>query len=121
MDLLWGDFAYPSLYERADLSAVTQAVFADLGVTNLEAVLDAIHHAHVVVEALGDTTSAIDGQYKQLRDALFRAVHGVHVDWSQFTVDRFHKIVGVIQEHGTVYTTNYGLCSPQTSWHGTRG
>jgi hypothetical protein len=107
---LWGDFAYPSLYERAVLSAVAQAVFADLGVTNFETALEAIHHAHVVVAALGDATSAIDGQYEQLRDALFRAVHGVHVDWSQFTADKFDKIAGVIQEHEAVYTTNYDLC-----------
>jgi hypothetical protein len=38
---LWGDFAYPSLYERAVLSAVAQAVFADLGVTNFETALEA--------------------------------------------------------------------------------
>lgn len=107
---LWGDFAYPSLYGRADLSTVAQAVFADLGVTNFETVLEAIHHAHVVAEALGDATSAIDEQYEQLRDALFRAVHGVHVDWSRFTADRFDKIAGVIQEHESVFTTNYDLC-----------
>ncbi len=47
---LWGDFAYKSLYEQATLSPVAEAVFSDLGVTNFEAVLEAIHHAHVVVE-----------------------------------------------------------------------
>jgi len=107
---LWGDFAYPSLYERADLSAVAQAVFADLGVTNFETVLEAIHHAHVVVEALGNTTGDIDAQYEQLRDALFGAVHGVHISWPQFTADKFDKIADVIQEHEAVYTTNYDLC-----------
>jgi hypothetical protein len=76
---LWGDFAYPSLYERANLSAVAEAIFADLGVTNFETVLEAIHHAHVVVGALGNTTRAIDAQYAQVRDALFGAVHGVPV------------------------------------------
>lgn len=107
---LWNDFAYPSLYERADLSTVAEAVFADLGVTNFETVLEAIHHAHVVVEALGDTTGAIDDQYAQVRDALFGAVHGVHVGWSQFTRDRFDKIASVIQDYEAVYTTNYDLC-----------
>jgi Domain of unknown function (DUF4917) len=108
---LWGDFDYPSLYERADLSAVAEAVFADLGVTNFETVLEAIHHAHVVVEALGDTITAIDAQYEQLRDALFGAVHGVHINWSQFTADKFDKIAAVIQDHEAVYTTNYDLCT----------
>jgi hypothetical protein len=107
---LWGDFAYPSLYERADLSAVAKTVFADLGVTNFETVLEAIHHARVVVEALGNTITAIDAQYEQLRDALFGAVHGVHVNWSQFTADKFDKIADVIQDHEAVYTTNYDLC-----------
>lgn len=107
---LWRDFAYPSLYERANLSAVAEAVFADLGVTNFETVLEAIHHAHVVVQALGNTTGAIDAQYEQVRDALFGAVHRVHVNWSQFTADRFDKIASVIQEHEAVYTTNYDLC-----------
>jgi hypothetical protein len=107
---LWGDFAYPSLYGRADLSAVAKAVFADLGVTNFETVLEAIHHAHVVVEALGNTPTAIDAQYEQLRDALFGAVHSVHVNWSQFTAGKFDKIASVIQDHEAVYTTNYDLC-----------
>lgn len=105
-----GDFAYPSLYERANLSAVAEAAFADLGVTNFETVLEAIHHAHLVVEALGNSTKAIDEQYEQVRDALFSAVHGAHVDWSLFTEDRFDKIASVIQEHDAVYTTNYDLC-----------
>src|SRR5262249_55595599 len=107
---LWADFAYPSLYEQANLSTVAKVVFADLGVTNFERVLEAIHHAHVVVEALENPTSAIDEQYKQVRDALFRAVNGVHIDWSQITADRFDKIADVIQDHETVYTTNYDLC-----------
>lgn len=107
---LWGGFDYPSLYERANLSTVAQAVFADLGVTNFETVLEAIHHAHVVVEALGNTTGDIDAQYGQLRDALFGAVHGVHINWFQFTTDKFDKIADVIQDHRAVYTTNYDLC-----------
>jgi hypothetical protein len=48
---LWGDFAYPSLYQRANLSAIAKAVFGDLGVTNFETVLEAIHHVHVVVNS----------------------------------------------------------------------
>ncbi len=64
---LWGDFAYPSLYERANLSTVAEAVFADLAVTNFETVLEAIHHAHVVVEALGNTVTAVDEQHEQPR------------------------------------------------------
>ena len=107
---LWRDFAYPSLYQRADLSAVAKAVFTDLDVTNFETVLEAIHHAHVVVEALGNSITAIDAQYEQLRDALFAAVQGVHINWSQFTADKFDKIAGVIQNHEAVYTTNYDLC-----------
>jgi hypothetical protein len=107
---LWGDFAYPSLFDRANLSAVAKAVFADLGGTNFETVLEAIHHAHVVVEALGNTTTAIDEQYEQVRDALFAAVHDVHISWSQIPRGTFDKIAGVIQEHEAVYTTNYDLC-----------
>jgi Domain of unknown function (DUF4917) len=107
---LWGDFAYPSLYKRANLSPVAEAVFNDLKVTNFEMVLEAIHHAHVVVEALGDATDAIDVQYKQVRDALFDAVHGAHLKWTQLTDDKFDKIAAVIQDHEAVYTTNYDLC-----------
>jgi hypothetical protein len=104
------DFAYPSLYSRANLSTVAKAVFEDLGVTNFETALEAIHHAHVVVGALGNSTDAIDKQYEQVKDALFRAVHDVHVPWSEFTAGRFDKIAGVIQDHEAVYTTNYDLC-----------
>ena len=107
---LWGDFAYPSLYEQANLSEVARAVFSDLDVTNFETVLEAIHHAHVVVEALGNSAEAIDTQYEQVRDALFDAIHGTHPTWSQFTRERFDKIASVIQGHRAVYTTNYDLC-----------
>ncbi|RJQ86647.1 DUF4917 family protein [Amycolatopsis panacis] len=107
---LWISFAYPSLYERANLSTVAKAVFADLDVTNFEMVLEAIHHAHVVAEALDNSTEAIDAQYEQVRDALFGAVHSAHIDWPRFTEGRFDKIASVIQDHMAVYTTNYDLC-----------
>src|SRR5262249_24487410 len=107
---LWGDFAYRSLYERASLSEVAKAVFADLAVTNFATVLEAIHQAHVVVKVLGNTTMAIDEQYERVRDALFAAVHDVHISWSQVLPGTFDKIAGVIQEHEAVYTTNYDLC-----------
>lgn len=107
---LWNGFAYPGLYERGNLSAVAKAVFGDLGVTNFETVLEAIHHAHVVVDALGNSTEAIDAQYEHVRDALFEAVHGAHISWSDFTRNRFDKIARVIQNHDAVFTTNYDLC-----------
>lgn len=107
---LWDGFAYPSLYAQANLSEVAKAVFADLGVTNFETVLEAIHHARVVVEALGYSVEAIDAQYEHVRDALFSAVHGAHLSWPQFTRGTFDKIASVIQGHGAVYTTNYDLC-----------
>ena len=107
---LWGVFAYPRLYDRANLSIATKAVFDDLGVTNFETVLEAIHHAHIVVDALEDSTEAVDALYEQVRDALFRAVRNVHVSWSKFTVETFDEVASAIQGHDAVYTTNYDLC-----------
>lgn len=107
---LWSGFAYPSLYERADLSTVTKAIFAHLEVTNFETVLEAIHHAHVVAEALEDPTDEIDIQYEQVKSALFSAVHDAHVGWSWISKEIFDAIASVIQNHDSVYTTNYDLC-----------
>ena len=107
---LWGDFNYGSLYERADLSSVAQAVFSDLGVTNFETVLEAIHHAHVVVDALGRPTDDVDAQYEHVKDALFSAVNNAHVVWSALGPGRFDAIAEVLQDHDAVYTTNYDLC-----------
>lgn len=107
---LWGDFAYQSLFRQADLSSAATAVFADLETINFEMALEAIHHAHVVVEALKNPTEAIDSQYEHVRDSLFDAVRAAHVDWSLFTPERFQQVASVIQDHAFVYTTNYDLC-----------
>lgn len=107
---LWGGFGYPSLYEQAALSPVAELVFNDLGVTNFETVLEAIHHAHVVVEALEGTTETIDAQYEHVREALFKAINDVHVTWRQLEQYRFDTIARVIQDHIAIYTTNYDLC-----------
>lgn len=107
---LWGGFAYASLREQAVLSAVAEVVFDELDVGNFEMVLEAIHHARVIVEALGGPTEAIDKEYKQVKDALFEAVHAAHIGWSQCGDERFDTIADVIQNHDAVYTTNYDLC-----------
>lgn len=106
---LWSDFAYQSLFRQATLSTVAKAVFTDLETTNFELALEAIHHAHVVVDALQSSTDTIDRQYEHVRDSLFDAVRAAHVEWQQVTDRRFDQIAGVIQDHAAVYTTNYDL------------
>lgn len=74
-------------------------------------VLEAMHHARLVVEALGYATDAIDAQYEELRDSLFCAVRSAHVKRDQFDAPTFDAIATVVQGHEAVYTTNYDLCS----------
>lgn len=107
---LWTDFDYRSLYKQADLSPAAKAVFAELEVENFEMVLEAIHHAHVVVGALGNLTEDIDKQYTEVKEALFNAVRDAHIERFRFTDATFDTIAGVLQGHNAVYTTNYDLC-----------
>lgn len=107
---LWSDFAYPSLFNKATLSSQAKDIFAELDTTNFETVLECVHHARIVLEALGRGTDEVDTVYIEVRDALFGAVADAHVKWSQFPAEAHEQIAEHLDQCQSVYTTNYDLC-----------
>jgi hypothetical protein len=85
-------------------------IFEELGTTNFETVLECIHHARLVLEALGRRTREVDRMYAGVRDSLFDAVTGAHLKWISFPAVVHKQIVETVDEYDSVYTTSYDLC-----------
>ncbi|MFC3452690.1 DUF4917 family protein [Amycolatopsis speibonae] len=107
---LWGDFAYPRLFDKATLSAQAKNIFAELETTDFEKTLECLYHARIVLEALGQGTSQVDTVYAEVRDALFGAVADVQANWNRFSTDARTKIAETLAKYRSTYTTNYDLC-----------
>ena len=107
---LWAGFGYASLFSSATLTQPAEAIFAELGTTNFEHCLECLHHADIALRALSDPTAKIDQTYEEVRDALFATVGEVHVPWEHFP-EATHEILALtMDEHDSVFTTNYDLC-----------
>jgi hypothetical protein len=113
---LWSDFRYDSLFKKATLSSEAADIFTELDTTNFENALECIHHARLVLEALGRPTDQVDTVYADVRDALFEALTDAHVPWDQFPVPAHTQIADTINEYKSVYTTNYDLCLYWSTW-----
>ncbi|WP_167288710.1 DUF4917 family protein [Nocardioides seonyuensis] len=111
---LWSGFAYDSLFSEAsdqgDLAGPAESIFDELDTTNFETVLECLHHARIVLKALGDDVAEVEATYGEVRDALLSAVSAAHVDWNDFPVPTHTAIATSIAEHDNVFTTNYDLC-----------
>ncbi|MBM7783561.1 DUF4917 family protein [Tenggerimyces flavus] len=107
---LWSRFNYSSLYRAATLTSSAKSIFTGLKTRNFEAVLESIHHSHLVLKALGRSTRQVDNIYAMIRDALFGAVGKVHVPWEEFPDSTHRKIAKWLDGHSCVFTTNYDLC-----------
>ncbi|WP_402468636.1 DUF4917 family protein [Isoptericola aurantiacus] len=105
---VWPDFGYDSLFEKATLSDEARLVFEHVG-TNFEAALEYIHHAKVVLQALGLSVDETIALYGGVRDGLFNAVNEVHMDWSWMDDYRAVAIAEEVNQHSSVFTTNYDL------------
>lgn len=107
---LWSDFRYASLYDKARLAPEAEQIFTELSTTNFETVLECIHHVRLVLGALGRQTRSVNGMYDEVRDALFAAVTDAHVDWNDFPAPTHEHIALIMNDHKSVFTTNYDLC-----------
>jgi hypothetical protein len=84
----WDDFAYTSIYERArdigsdhPLRDDDVRVFDAFETTNFEQVLAALNTSTRVLSSLGYTTDFVQERYESIQEALFDAIHSVHVPW----------------------------------------
>lgn len=106
---LWGGFSYPRLFAKASLGQPAIDVFASLGTSNFEAVLEGLWHAETVLAALGESTAKVDSLYQEVRDGLFRAVRTTHVPWSKVPGGSLDQIAQALDEFRQVFTLNYDL------------
>ena len=106
---LWRGFQYGSLFSEAELASDAREVFVELDTTNFEAALECIHHARVVLQALGQQTDDVDRLYAEVRDSLFETVASAHVPWDRFPPATHTLIAEVLNGFDSVFTTNYDL------------
>lgn len=113
---VWDKFKYQSLYETAQtpniehyLTLDDKRIFDQLGTENFEQVLAALATSEIVCEALGLDQTAIVERYSSIQQALFEAVHFVHVPWQPENVDIYARIGEALLPYNYVYSTNYDL------------
>lgn len=106
---IWSGFGYSRLLDEATLTAASKALFREMATPNFEAVLEAVMHAEMVLEALGQGTGKVKKVYADTRNALFEAVRKVHVPHAGVPSGTLHIIGGVLDACENVFTTNYDL------------
>lgn len=106
---VWPRFAYKSLLEQANLTSAAAQLFADLATTNFEVVLEGLWHAERVLHALRQPNANVKDFYRSVQDALFEAIHRVHVPWNSIPKSTLAQIATVLNEQSLVFTLNYDL------------
>ena len=106
---VWGEFAYPRLFERANFDRVTRRLFSDFETQNFETVLEALWHTEKTLSALGRRTDRVTQLYRAVQSALFQAVRQVHVPWKRVNRQRLQHISDALRAYRLVYTLNYDL------------
>ncbi len=111
-----GDFAYPSLFEKAprdgtpgSLTAEDERLFETLDTQNFERVLAELAAAIRMAETLGEEPGPYLARYQSIQYALGRAVQLVHVGYYDIPPDALKAVGRVLQEQSYVFTTSYDL------------
>ncbi|HET8862787.1 MAG TPA: DUF4917 family protein [Solirubrobacterales bacterium] len=113
---IWGDFAYPSLFDTAQhdhatgsLTDADRSLFKALETKNFERVLAELAAAIRMAEVLGEEAGPYLERYQSIQLALGRAVQSVHIGYSAIPEGALESIGSVLQEQDYVFTTNYDL------------
>ena len=115
---IWPGFNYNSLFEKAlensgdHLTDADVSLFKHLNTRNFELVLSALATSKTVSVALDQQSNSLemDERSRSIREALIRAVHGVHVRWSEDLGSRLLlKIACELKKYMSIYCTNYDL------------
>jgi hypothetical protein len=102
-------FAYESLYEIAQLAENDRALFAAVGTTNFEEVLNHLRTAAFVCQQVGHGEAAAETRYQAIHNALITAVHEHHVNWDRVVGHRLNQIREELRQFTAVFTTSYDL------------
>ena len=124
---IWRDFAYDSLFERAQkvrnrpLSQTDLALFKSMGTQSFEQVLGALNTTVRVNAALAVSASGPLNRYYAIKEALIHAMRSVHIPWRLVKETTLQQINAELRRYSTIYTTNYDLLSHWAVWHAPDG
>lgn len=102
-------FAYPSLFDVANLTITDRAVFDELQTKNFEEVLRTLQLAAFVARQVGHDPTPIAARYEAVRHALIETVNDHHVAWDDVQGARLNHIKGALRTFEVVFTTSYDL------------
>ncbi|EIK98151.1 hypothetical protein PMM47T1_02759 [Pseudomonas sp. M47T1] len=112
---MWRNFAYDSLFERAQkvrnkpLGQTDLALFKSMGTENFEQVLSALNVTIRVNAALAISASAPLNRYYAIKEALIHAMRSVHIPFRLVPTDALQGIASHLRQYATVYSSNYDL------------
>ena len=112
---MWRNFAYDSLFERAQkvrnkpLGQTDLALFKSMGTENFEQVLSALNLTTRVNAALAISASAPLNRYYAIKEALIHAMRSVHIPFRTVQPDALRGIAEHLRSYATVYSSNYDL------------
>lgn len=112
---VWRNFAYDSLYERAQkvrnrpLGQSDQALFKHLNTENFERVLSGLNTTVRINAALAISSTAPLNRYYAIKEALIHAMRSVHIPWALVREATLSHINQALRQYRTVYSSNYDL------------
>lgn len=112
---IWRNFAYDSLFERAQkvrnkpLGQTDLALFKAMGTSNFEQVLSALNTTVRVNAALAISSSSPLNRYYAIKEALIHAVRSVHIPWKLVQPSTLQALNAELRNYRTIYSTNYDL------------
>jgi hypothetical protein len=112
---IWRNFAYDSLFERAQkvrhkpLGQTDLALFKALGTQSFEQVLGELNSTVRVNAALAIGSTAPLNRYYAIKEALIHAMRSVHIPFQQVPPATLSTINQALRQYTTVYSSNYDL------------
>ncbi|NBA94751.1 DUF4917 family protein [Pseudomonas sp. R5(2019)] len=112
---IWRNFAYESLFERAQrvrnkpLGQTDLALFKSMGTESFEQVLSALNTTVRVNAALAISSSSPLNRYYAIKEALIHALRSVHIPWRLVQPQTLQTINHELRQYERVYSTNYDL------------
>jgi hypothetical protein len=112
---VWRNFAYDSLFERAQkvrnkpLGQTDLALFRSLGTHSFEQVLAGLNTTVRVNAALAIGSTSPLNRFYAVKEALIHAMRSVHIRFQQVPASTLASINQELRRYHTVYSSNYDL------------
>lgn len=112
---IWRNFAYDSLFERAQkvrnkpLGQTDLALFRSLLTQSFEQVLTSLNSTVRVNAALAISSTSPLNRYYAIKEALIHAMRSVHIPFAKVPPATLAAINSELRRYPTVYSSNYDL------------